>query len=432
MKNHYESSLKRIERYSLIGAGLLSVCAMAASLVIQISGAVTANGFVAAKGQNITLQHPDGGHVVDVFVSNGDVIVEGQKVLSFDDTELLAESMRLKRAKLELQIKIERLSASLAGQSAFSYSTLRGRKGIVSETDRIISVQSAVLNAEQSKIKTEIEQAKTRAAGAAKSRLVLEQQRDTNVQRKNLIEEEIAALKPLIDDKLVPQNRMTRLQREKLDIQQRLQSITLEETQLQNSESDAINQASIVQKSYEDRLWKEKEAAEAELADISKKVDRLAAQLSRIDIIAPVGGRVHELSVTNAGAYVVPGDVVLQIVPTQAESQVRVRLNAADIDDVKVGQDARVRLDTYQHLNMPEFAGAIKAISPDRTIDEVTGLPYYSVIVEVTTEDKNKFKQINPEMGVPVSVLIETQQRSLANYLLSPVKKSFTGMFNEN
>lgn len=430
-QNHYQT-LKEYE-FKAFGVGILFVVLVALSCwVIKINGAVTASGVIAAQGQNSVLQHPDGGRVVGVNVSDGDVVSAGDILLQLDDVELLAEARRLRRAKLELEIRIKRFAATLNGDDGFSVSRLRGRNGQVTELDEILGVQHAVLLAEKDKLKTELSQTNIRARGAKKARVVLTKQRSTNIERMELIESEIEALKPLVEDKLVPQSRMTRLQREKLDIQQRLETIDLEETRLSNNENEARIDASFVQKRFEDRLWKEKEAAEGELADISRSLDRINAQLGRLDVVASIDGRIHEIAVTNAGSFIGAGEVILQIVPNGVGRQVRVRLGAADIDDVTLGQSAKLRFDTFRHLNMPEIEGIVVSISPDRIIDEANGLAFFNAVVEIVPEAQKEFDLINPEMGVPVTVLIETHRRSLANYLLAPVGKSFGAMFQES
>ena len=82
------------------------------------------------------------------------------------------------------------------------------------------------------------------------------------------------------------------------------------------------------------------------------------AKLGRIEIRAPIGGTVHQLSLFTIGGVVAPGETVMQIVPENEKLVVESRIDPAFIDQVSVGQDALVRFSSFDQRKTPELPAA--------------------------------------------------------------------------
>ena len=416
-----------LERTGLICGLVFAAVVLAAVFPIKINGAVVSEGVISLRGENIVIQHPDGGRVADVRVQNGMRVQVDDVLIQLDAETIRSERDRVGRQKLELDVRLARLRAALEGERQFTSPGIRGREG--SELDGIVRTQSEALKAQQAALDAQIGRASQRARGANAARAALQGQIDANEQRRALIESEIADLAALVDEQLISRTRLTSLQRERLEIAQRLEALRLEDTRLGNEARSAHLEAGALKRNDTDRLWQEIEAAELKRSDLERQLETLELQLSRTTITAPVAGRVHEVSVRNAGVVVEPGATLLKLVPDGGVPQVRVKISPADIDDIAVGQSARLRFDTFQSLGAPEVNGQIVTISPDRSVDDVSGMPYYSILVDVSEAEADRFAALGAETGAPVTVLIETRRRSLATYLIEPVMSAFRSMF---
>src|SRR5262249_22855846 len=123
-----------------------------------------------------------------------------------------------------------------------------------------------------------------------------------------------------------------------------------------------------------------------DLADIRSKVaelveKRVAAedQLKRIDIRAPQAGFVHQLSVHTVGGVVSPGEQIMLIVPSRDILSVEAKIQPQDIDQLHLGQVARVRFTSFNQRTTPELNGYVKEISADVSEDQKTGTRYYTL-----------------------------------------------------
>lgn len=426
-----QSRLK-FERMAVFAGVLFALAVIASMFVIQLSGAVIANGLIIRQGENIVLQHPDGGPIKEVFVQDGDIVEADDPLVAFDGTEVRSEYERLARQKLEMTIRLDRMEAALNGSTRFSASTLRGRSGGESEAARIVEMQTEALKAERQLIASQVEQARRRVVSAEEARDALTGQITANRERLALVDREIVELDALVKEQLVPRTRMTSLERERLEIRQRLEALELEDTRLKNEARSAQSQISSIRSEDKDRLWRQIEETEQNLASITRQLESLSGRLGRLEVNAPSTGRVHEIAVRNSGAVIRAGETILQLVPITGQRQVRVRIDPADIDDVEIGQTARLRFDTFKAFASEELTGEVLQISPDRSTDPATGLPYYSARIGLADEAAQRLAEISPEIGAPVTVMITTDKRSLANYLLDPVRRAMPRIFSES
>ncbi len=63
--------------------------------------------------------------------------------------------------------------------------------------------------------------------------------------------------------------------------------------------------------------------------------------------------------------------------------------------------------------------------------DSKTGRPYYNARVIVSTQELTRMKNIKLSPGMPVDVMIITDNRTVLQYLLSPLVNSFQYAFRE-
>ena len=70
-----------------------------------------------------------------------------------------------------------------------------------------------------------------------------------------------------------------------------------------------------------------------------------------------------------------------------------------------------------------DYQGEVVTVSADRTVDQHTGMPFYTVRVKVTPEGAKQVAahKMNIIPGMPVELFVKTGERTMMNYLLRPV-----------
>jgi HlyD family type I secretion membrane fusion protein len=169
-----------------------------------------------------------------------------------------------------------------------------------------------------------------------------------------------------------------------------------------------------------------------ELRDVQTRrfdlIDRIGAArdvLARLNVTAPVAGKIVGLSVHSRGAVVRPGDTLMEIVPRKDALEVEARVRPEDADAVQVGMTARVNFSAYRQRRLPIIAGTVNNISADRLIDPRTGQAYFAAEVTVDRGALKNYEGARIMPGLPVDVAISTGSRTALEYFLEPVTDVF-------
>ena len=169
--------------------------------------------------------------------------------------------------------------------------------------------------------------------------------------------------------------------------------------------------------------------------DFYETQDRLAAArdvMARIDIVAPQSGYVLNLKYITPGGVIRPGETIMNIVPNMDDFKIRAKISLSDINIVRPGQQAEIRLTAYSARTTPSVKGTLVYISADRRVDETTGFAYYEARLEVeagAVEALGKDVALYP--GMAVDAMIKTGERTVLNYIMSPLTSSMSRAFTE-
>jgi HlyD family secretion protein len=159
----------------------------------------------------------------------------------------------------------------------------------------------------------------------------------------------------------------------------------------------------------------------AQLADVEEKLRAAKDVASRHAVTAPADGVVLGLTVT-PGAVLKPGEKILDVVPISDRLLVSARVAPTDVDEVKVGQAAQVRLLPFRARWLPPATGRVRSVSADAVTDSRSGASYYEARIEL---DPLPVDNLELQPGMPTETLIATGERTLWRYIAQPVLDSF-------
>jgi len=137
------------------------------------------------------------------------------------------------------------------------------------------------------------------------------------------------------------------------------------------------------------------------------------------------------MSAHTKGGVIGPGQAILDIVPEDEELIINARVEPLDIDRIQLGTTAEIRFSAFNSKTTPVMEGRVKTISADSLQDEVTGMQYYQVKIELTAESYTRLGDLVLIPGMPAEVLINTGKRTLFEYLVQPLTDAFARSFIE-
>jgi adhesin transport system membrane fusion protein len=170
---------------------------------------------------------------------------------------------------------------------------------------------------------------------------------------------------------------------------------------------------------------------ELDLARVRELLAQATNQAGRTEIRSPIDGVVKNLRYNTIGGVVRPGDPIMEIVPSQDNLVIEVKLNPVDRGYVRVGQPATVKVSTYDFIRYGGLDGTVTQIAADTNTD-VDGAPYYRVVVETDRPHLGAAADGLPiSPGMQATVDIKTGQRAMWEYFLRPVLKLKHEAFRE-
>lgn len=166
-------------------------------------------------------------------------------------------------------------------------------------------------------------------------------------------------------------------------------------------------------------------------AELNERKLAIEDRLVRFEIRAPVSGYVNELFVYTIGGVISPAAKIATIVPDSAELRFEVKVSLADIDQVRAGQAARVRLSAFNRNTTPELQAKVIMVSPASAWDPSSEQEYYIAQLQLVEESAPTAKNMRLVSGLPVEVFISTQGRTAVSYLVRPFTDQVNRAFRE-
>jgi multidrug efflux pump subunit AcrA (membrane-fusion protein) len=169
----------------------------------------------------------------------------------------------------------------------------------------------------------------------------------------------------------------------------------------------------------------------ADLARLGTQKAKVDARLERIAIHAPVAGFVHNLLTNTVGGVIAPGATIAEIVPSGNDLVIEAKLAPGDIDQVRPGLKASVRLTSFNQRSTPSIEGTVDLVSADLMRDEAKGIQFYLARISLAAGELHRLggKALVP--GMPADVMIETDRRSVMTYLTKPLSDQIARAFRE-
>ena len=433
----YMSSSTRISRFVILG--LLSVAFFVGgsiywSLTTKLDGAVVAPASFVVEGNRKTVQHLEGGIVSELLIKEGDVVVANQTLLRLDSTETDVNLTVLGSQFSELVLRSARLTAELQDDDSFPpvridpviAKRLEEKKFLAAykTQKRLFDTQQAARQSEEEILQQRVKSLNQEIEG-------LENQRAANQNQLTIAKRELGALQKLFKQGYTSASRVNVVKRE-------IERLRGQDASFKTSQARARNQIGELQLSALSEKKQRRERATAELASTQAQLASVEPQYlgavqrqKRIDVKAPVSGKIVNLNIYTQGGVIRPGENILDIVPADEALVVAARVSPTDIEKLRVGQETRIRLTAFDQTNVPEAQGIILDLSADSIRDERSGAEYFVAKVRLDKEQSADVEDLKFVPGMPADIFVNTGERTAISYLLQPLSNRLSRTFIE-
>jgi hemolysin D len=419
-----EQAPERIPRLLLQCVAALLVLMLAWAMLAKLDVIASAEGRLVPVSLTKVVQPAEAGIVDAILVKDGDHVKAGQVLLRLDSrlsgVELasLAADVQLKR------LSLSRIAAELGG-------------GAIQAVVDAPSDMAAKVNAQFMARKLAFQDAVAQEA-AALNRAGGELEAAVQVQAKlqsilPMLKQAAESYRKLQKEGFVGEVAANEKQREFMEKERDLKSQESTVISLRAAVSQSQARLTSLRSTYRSQL--ETERVEL-LAGLNKSAADLAKTKIRGDLLeirAPNDGVVKDLLVTTKGAVVGAGSVLMTIVPQNEPLQAEVALRNEDIGFVAPGQEVQVKIAAYPFQRYGLIAGKVLLVSADSGDGKSTGaapqastVPTYKALISLnslTLRNVAQRQDMPLTSGMAVVAEIHQRQRTVMEYLVSPVQK---------
>jgi HlyD family secretion protein len=422
-------SLRRHVAAGLAAAAFLVIGCGGWAAFARLEGAVVGQGALKVVDNLKEVQHRDGGIVGGISARHGDRVEQGQVLIRLDDVQIQAELSIISSQLGELVGRRARLLAERDNLDhvAFPESLSRylaDRELVMSGEQRLFEGNKLARDSQKQQLEFSITQTGEELKG-------LDWRKSAKTDEITAVEAERDKLRDLFKRGLIPGTRLHTITVDWIRLRGELGEIDAAIARANVRISDARLQILTVDQNARTEAQRELRQVEAKIAELNDRLIAAEDRLSRVDIRAPISGVVNETSVYTVGGVITPAAKIMTIVPDRAALRAEVKLAPIDIDQVRVGQKARLRFSSFNRNTTPELEGVVAHVSPSVTKDPATGALHY--VGEIEFADavaRLGDRQLQP--GMPVEVLITTDERTPLSYLVKPFVDQMQRAFRES
>jgi hemolysin D len=398
----------------------------------------SATGKIMPSGRSKVVQPLETGVVRSIRVQDGQAVQAGDVLIELDPTANEAERDHLRNDLLAERLNIARLRAALAGgdDPLADFKPPAGADPELIATQRQLLLNQvtehraklAALSRQQAQ--KEAEQATTAATIHKLETIIPVVQSRVDI-RKQLVEKELGS-------------KLSYFEVFQLLVEQQ-EEFSVQKSHLKETEA-AI---AAIRETRGQAAAEFRHGLSDELAKAGQKANGLAQDLIKAEqktklqrLTAPVDGVVQQLAIHTVGGVVTPAQSLLVLVPSDSRLEIEAMVSNRDIGFIHTGQEAEIKVDTFNFTHYGLLHGRVLSVSQDAVIrdrrqdradDRALGmqnetsepkgqeLNYSARISLDRTSMQIDDRMVNLSPGMAVTVEIKTGSRMILDYLLSPL-----------
>lgn len=396
-----------------------------------ISGAVIGSGLVVVESNVKKVQHPSGGIVGEILVKNGSTVKAGDVLIRLDETLTRTNEQMISKQLDQLLMREARLKAERDGSDIVTVPAILASRTFEADVAEIVNGEQSLFASRRESQAGQLSQLKERVGQLTQESEGITAQIDAKTREIKLIADELAGLAGLQAKQLVTTAKLAALKREQARLEGELGQYEAALAQTSGRRTEVALQMARLDQEMKTEVVNELRDAQTKIAEFVERKIAAADQLRRVDIRAPQDGIVHQLAVFTVGGVINPGEQIMLIVPQDDKLLVEAKIAPQDIDQVRVGMQARLRFSAFSQQTTPQIVGEVVSISPDLTRDQITGDIYFTARISMPDAERAKLGTNKLQPGIPVEVHITTEERTALSYLVKPMADQINRAFRE-
>jgi HlyD family type I secretion membrane fusion protein len=432
----YKEVPRSIRRQAVFGLSLMAITFGgfgAWAFTAPLAAAVIAQGTFVATGQNKVVQHLEGGIIREIRVREGDRVSEGELLVRLDETASLANERELVLRQNRLEATEARLLAEYGEEAMLRFPVHLKAAAEDLEIRSILNGQMQSFNSSRRALEQDISLLDRNRDALEVRKAGYRIQLASHRRQVEILAEELAAKSQLLASGLARKPEVLAVQRVMVEAEGQIGRLEAEINEIDEIQRRYEVQVDKARSEYREAALDELAPIQAELESVREKFRKAQNVRERSEVLAPVEGTVVRLHYHTAGGVIESGKAIVEILPSEAPLIVEVQIPRTDIDSVKRGQHAAVRLTALNQRTTPVLDGEVFYISADAIAERVNGEAHevYLARISLDVDQLKRVPGFTPTPGMPAEIMIQTAERTFAQYIAKPIMDSMSRAFRE-
>jgi HlyD family secretion protein len=362
------------------------------------------------------VQPAEQGVVKEILVQEGQEVREGQVLIRMDAALSDAEGRALASDYETRRITLRRIDAQLAGQpleraaedppAIYAQALAQYAANVAAYTNALAQERAVLDKARQD----------LAAASEVRSKLI---------QTLPHYRAQEKAFEKLAKDGFAGRLMYTDKQRERIEKEQDLKS---QEFVIRGARATIAQSEKKIAQISADYLRQ----LRAERLEVAPQAERLRQELAKqqhrrdlLELRAPQAGLVKDLATHTPGTVAAPGTILMTLVPQNETLRAEVWVSNDDVGFVRPKQDVKIKLAAFQFQKYGMLDGTVLQVGADATETPAGSLAFRALVDLKAQQLVADGERYTLAPGMQVVSEIKLGERTVLEYLLSPVQRAF-------
>lgn len=418
---HNELDIKKVSRRGLVTLIVGFIGFVVWGSLVAMDRGVVVNGTLTFHGERKTIVHPHGGVVEKIWITEGQLVQQGQTLISLNTTDSQTQLNALQVQRKALLAKMERLQKETGNSPVTTIKPETTGKAADPFQTRQHEAEAMLYASRQRALQNDIRMLELESGTAQNNMTAQNNSQRSKQQQLERLKQQHLGMADMVAKGYMPANRLVELQGQISALE-----VALAQDEIQISQLNAtIRNAKLKKQQLHNQLHTESQTVladvQAELAALDEQIQRIAFVVQHTNIQSPVAGQVLGLKLFTQGSAMPANTPIMDIAPNGSELEISAELEPAMVDQVKAEQPVTIRFSALKTAQTLEVEGVLNRVGADQLSNPTTGMPYIPVNVRLTQKALEEIAQHRIQAGVPVELLIVTGEQTLMQYMFKPI-----------
>lgn len=382
----------------------------------EVDEVAVAGGRVIPVGNVKVVQSQNKGAIKELLVREGDYVQEGQTLLVLDTTKTQADVDQLKKQVAYYAMTVDRLQSEMNDQP---FIPPDNKDGVLDQKD--IDAQVSLYNSRRTKLMADKQK---NAAAIAQEEAAIESAQAQQQKYVSLYEvamEKEQRLEGLFQENAVSYFQLLEARATRVEYQKSAEAMDQEIQKGQAKLAEARDLQATTDSAYRQETMTQLVEAKRQLNTFREELTKANETNVQSEIVAPVSGRVNQLAVHTVGGVVSEGQALMMVVPDDATLEIEAFADNKDIGFIQKGQDAEVKVETFNFQKFGMVNAKVYEISPD-VIDNTQDKQKdgkYRLTLSIDGDDSG----IDLSPGMNVTAEIKIKKKRIIDFFLDPFRQ---------